>query len=112
MGTSAIYNFKILSCQEFSMAITIMADFFDMINVPLFDAFSAILVICFIVWEVPRSVKVISEEYTKGLYPENGRVADFALLFLGLLSILYFVLDNNARYIVEFLKTPGITQMF
>ncbi|MFZ5500719.1 MAG: hypothetical protein ACOY58_02245 [Candidatus Micrarchaeota archaeon] len=39
-------------------------------------------------------------------------MADFALLFFGLLSILYFILDNNARYIVEFLRTPGVTSLF
>jgi hypothetical protein len=94
------------------MAITLMADFFNLINIPMFDAFSALLVISFIVWEIPRSVKVISDEYTKGLYPDNGRVADFALLFLGILSIIYFVLDNNVERIVAFLKTPGITSMF
>jgi len=94
------------------MAITLVADFFDLINISMFDAFSAILVVCFIVWEIPRSIKILSEEYTRGLYPENGRVADFTLLFIGLLSILYFILDNNARLIVDFLKTPGITTMF
>ena len=94
------------------MAITLLADFFNMINVSMFDAFTVLLVAGFIIWEIPRSVKIIGEEYTKGLYPENGRVADFALLFLGLLSILYLVMDNNAVRIVAFLKTPGVTSMF
>lgn len=93
------------------MAIT--TDFFNLIDVSMFDAFSAILVICFIIWELPRSVKILDEEYTKGLYPENGRVADFVLLFVGLLSILYFMLDSNARYIVEFLRSAGfLTAVF
>ncbi|MFH0737423.1 MAG: hypothetical protein V1827_02970 [Candidatus Micrarchaeota archaeon] len=94
------------------MPNTMLADFFNLINIPMFDSFSALLVIAFIVWEVPRSVKLISDEYTKGLYPESGRVADFALLFLGLISIGYFVWDNNVERIVAFLKTPGITSAF
>ena len=93
------------------MAVTIITDFFNMIDVSLFDTVSAIFVICFIVWEIPRSVKVMDEEYTKGLYPENGRVADFGLLFIGLLSIFYFIMDNNARLIVDFLKTTGLTTL-
>jgi len=94
------------------MPITLIADFFNLINIPMFDAFSGLLAISFIIWEIPRSVKVISDEYTKGLYPEGGRVADFALFFLGLLSIGYFVWDNNVERIVAFLKTPGITSAF
>lgn len=91
------------------MALNLIADFFEIINVPLFDTLSVILVISFIVWELPRSVKVISEEYTKGLYPETGRVADIVLFAAGLLSVVYFMLDNNAEHIVAFLKTPGVT---
>lgn len=94
------------------MPITIVADFFNLINIQLFDITSVLLVVAFIVWEIPRSVKVISEEYTKGLYPETGRVVDFFLFFLGLLSIGYFMMGKNASNIVAFLKTPGITSFF
>jgi hypothetical protein len=78
----------------------------------MFDAMTVILVISFIIWELPRSVKIIAEEYTRGLYPDNGRVVDFVLLAAGILAIAYFVLDNNAEKIVFFLKTPGITIFF
>lgn len=94
------------------MALNIIADFFNLINVQLFDTFTVLLIVGFIIWEIPRSVKVIAEEYTKGLYPENSRVVDFLLLFVGLLSILLFMLDGNAQKIVTFLKTPGITSFF
>jgi len=94
------------------MPLNIVADFFKLINVPLFDAMSVILVVSFIVWEIPRSVKVISEDYTKGIYPETGRVVDFFLFFLGLLSVIYFMLGRNATNIVAFVKTPGITSFF
>ncbi|MDD5171596.1 MAG: hypothetical protein PHF60_01015 [Candidatus ainarchaeum sp.] len=94
------------------MALNIVADFFNIINVPLFDAMSVVLVISFIIWELPRSVKMISEEYTKGIYPETGRVVDLFLFLLGLLSIGYFMLGKNATNIVAFIKTPGITSFF
>jgi hypothetical protein len=94
------------------VAITIVADFFNLINIPMFDTMSVILIVAFLVWEIPRSVKLISEEYTKGLYPEDGRVVDFVLFFMGILSMVFFMLDNNSERIVTFLKTPGITMFF
>ncbi len=94
------------------MAYNIIADFFSIIDVSLFNTASVLLVACFIIWEIPRSVKIISEEYTEGLYPEGGRVVDLALFVIGLLSVLYFTTDNNAANVVSFLKTPGITAFF
>ena len=94
------------------MALNIIADFFSMINVPLFDSLTVVLVASYIIWEIPRSIKVVSEEYTKGLYPENGRVIDIFLFILGGLTIVFFMMDNNAEHIVSFLRTPGITAFF
>lgn len=94
------------------MAYNIIADFFNLINISLFDTASILLIAGFLVWELPRSVKIIDEEYTKGLYPENTRVVDFIFLFVGILSIIFFMLDSNAEKIVAFLKTPGITALF
>ncbi|NYZ73906.1 hypothetical protein H0O00_02075 [Candidatus Micrarchaeota archaeon] len=94
------------------MPLNIVADFFNIINIPLFDTMSVVLIVSFIIWELPRSIKIISEEYTKGIYPETGRVVDFFLLFLGLLSIGYLMAGRNAANIVAFLKTPGITSFF
>ncbi len=94
------------------MPLNIIADFFNLINVPMFDSMTVLFVISFIAWETPRTLKLLPEEYTKGLYPEEGRVADFILLFIGILSIAYFVIDANSEKIVAFLKTPGITAAF
>ncbi len=94
------------------MAYNILGDFFSFINIPMFDSMSVILIICFIIWEIPRSIKIIAEEYTKGLYPENGRVIDIGMFVIGLAAIAFFMLDNNAERIVTFLKTPGITAFF
>lgn len=93
------------------MAVNIIADFFGLINVQFFDAVSVILFISFIIWEIPRSVKIISEEYTKGVYPEHGRVVDIIFFILGLVAVLYFAMGSSQR-IITFLKTPGITSIF
>jgi len=94
------------------MAVNILADFFNMINVPMMDTMSVVFIISFIVWELPRSVKLLSEEYTKGLYPENGRVVDFLLFIIGALAMLYLMAGSSAEKVVAFLKTPGITAFF
>ncbi len=92
------------------MPLEIIAQFYDTINPGLFDSASVLLVISFLVWEIPRSIKLIGEEYTKGLYPEGGRVADIVLFVIGLLSMGFFFTDDNGAKIIEFIKTPGITE--
>lgn len=94
------------------MAVNILADFFNMINVPLFDMMSVIFFVGFIIWELPQTVKIISEEYTKGLYPENGRVIDIVLFIAGAIAVFFLMNGNNAERVVAFLKTPGITSFF
>ncbi len=94
------------------MAYNIIADFFNIINIPMFDSMTILLIVSFIIWEIPRSIKIIDEEYTKGLYPDNGRVIDIGLFVIGLGAIVFFMLDNNSERIVTFLKTPGITAFF
>ena len=94
------------------MPLEIIAQFFDTINPGLFDSASVLLVISFLVWEIPRSIKLIGEEYTKGLYPEGGRVADIVLFVIGLLSMGFFFTDDNGAKIIEFIKTPGITELY
>jgi hypothetical protein len=92
------------------VAVNIISDFFNVINLSLFDTANVLLVVGFIVWEVPRSFHIISEEYTKDLYPEHGRVTDFVLLGIGLLAVFFFMI--NGMDIVQFLKKPGIIPFF
>ncbi len=56
-----------------------------------FDILAALFVITFIQWEFPRTIKIIDEEYTEGLYPPGGRVLDIIVFIAGLFSfyILY-----------------------
>jgi len=93
------------------MAYNIIADFFNIISPSMFDISAVLLIISFIIWELPRSVKIIDEEYTRGVYPETGRVVDFVMLFFGLLAVIYLMLGNVDK-VVAFLKTPGITSLF
>jgi hypothetical protein len=94
------------------MAYDMIAGFFSMINPSLFDTAAVLLVISFVVWELPRSVKLISEEYTKGLYPETGRVLDFGLLFIGLLAIGYLMLMSSTGRAAVFLNTLAISSVY
>lgn len=94
------------------MAYNLLGDFFSFINIPMFDTMTVLLIVSFIIWEIPRSIKIISEEYTKGLYPDNGRVIDIGMFIVGIASVVFFMLGNNAERIVTFLHTPGITAFF
>ncbi len=88
------------------MAYDIIGDFFSIINIGLFDTASVLLIIAFIIWEAPRSLQMLSEEFTKELYPENGRLVDISLLIVGVIALVLFMLD--AQKIVTFVKKPGI----
>lgn len=94
------------------MALNLLGDFFSILTPTLFTFSSAILVVCFLIWEVPRTLKIMDEEYVKGLYPVNSRVADFFFLFWGLVGISYLFLLNNSAKVLSFLKTPGITSFY
>ncbi len=94
------------------MPLNVIADFFDLINTSLFDSAAVVLIISFIIWEVPRTIKLIDEEYTKGLYPDQGRVIDITLFVIGLITIGFYLAGGNADNYVKFLHTPGITSLF
>jgi hypothetical protein len=93
------------------MAYNIIASFFDIISSSLFDVSAVLMLVGFIIWELPRSVKIISEEYTRGVYPETGRVVDFVMLAVGIGALL-FLMSGNVDKVVKYLKIPGITSVF
>jgi hypothetical protein len=94
------------------MPLDIFVDFFSFVNPGLFSEAAVLLIISFLVWEIPRSIKVIGEEYTKGVYPEGGRVLDFIFLAIGLASAAFSLVNGNAARMVTFIKTPGITSLY
>jgi hypothetical protein len=94
------------------MALNIIADFFGFVNLPLFDSLSVLLVVSFLVWKIPRSIKIMSEEYTKGAYPDGGRVPDYFLLIVGLAAAGFLFMGQNGEDVVRYLKTPGVTALY
>ena len=108
MKSTKVFNFALLIL----LMLNLLGDFFSILTPSLFTSWSAILVVCFILWELPRSLHLISEEYSKGLYPENSRVIDFFFFFWGVIGILYLFLLNNSEKVLLFLKTPGITAFY
>lgn len=93
------------------MGYSLIGEFFSVINTSLFETAAVLMVIGFLIWEIPRSVKIMDEEYTHGLYPEGGRVVDLALLAIGLVTV-GFLFMGNLDDMLSFLKKPGITAFF
>lgn len=94
------------------MGYDLIGDFFSIIDVSLFNNAAVLLIASFLIWEIPRSIKLLSDEYTIGLYPETGRVIDFFLFAVGFVTIVFLMMGNNIYEVVSFLKTPGITAFF
>lgn len=92
------------------MAYDLIGDFFSIINLALFDAASVLLIISYIIWEAPRSLQILSEEFTKELYPEHGRLVDISLLAVGVVGLLLFMLDGQK--IISFMKMPNTIAFF
>ena len=93
------------------MAYNIIAEFFKMISPSLFDTAAVLFIIGFIIWELPRTIKILPDEYSRGVYPEAGRVVDFVLLAAGLAALGFLVMGNVDK-VVSFLKIPGVTGVF
>jgi hypothetical protein len=93
------------------MALNIVADFFGILNTTLFENASILLIIGYVLWETPRTIRILPEEYMQGLYPEGGRVVDFALFIVGLAAAAFLRLGALPD-VVRFLKTPGMTELF
>jgi len=67
----------------------------DIITQELIGLSSVLFFLCFLIWEIPRSVKVMDEEYTQGVYPELGRVFDIVIFVIGLIAIILFYLNMD-----------------
>ena len=94
------------------MEINLVGEFISILTPSLFTFFSAVMIICFIAWELPRSLKIMDEEYTKNLYPEHGRVVDFFFLFWGIAAIIYLFYFGKTLDVLAHLKTPELTPLY
>lgn len=94
------------------MAFNLFEIFFEFVNYSNIMSTAVAFILGFIIWELPRGTKILPEEYTKGVYPENGRVADYVLFITGIIALAYMLLDERTAKIVQLLKTPGITSHY
>ncbi len=94
------------------MAFQITEMFAEMISSGAFDFLSTLFIIAFIIWELPRSIKLMDEEYTTDVYPENGRVVDFFLFAVGLGAIAFLYMWGALDKAIEFLKIPFYMLIF
>lgn len=53
------------------------------------------MIIGFLVWEIPRSLRLLSDEHEKLIYPQTGRVFDIFLFIVGLLSFFFYIFNRN-----------------
>ena len=58
----------------------------------------------FIVWEAPRSFRLLEEGWMKGVYPEHGKVVDVVLLVVGFVSFIFMQL--NLQNIIQLVYRP------
>ncbi len=72
--------------------MAIAEGFLQIFEPAVFSTATAIFILSFLIWEFPRSIKIIDEEYTKGVYPETGRVLDIIIMIIGLGCILFLYL--------------------
>jgi len=86
--------------------------FFDFLKPEIFDIFSALLIIAFIQWELPRTIKIIDEEYTSDLYPETGRVIDIFMFIIGLGAMFYLYTDNTMIDLLRFMNSSILVLIF
>jgi len=85
---------------------------FQFFDEPTFSMATALFIIGFIIWELPRSVKVMDEEYTSELYPEMGRVFDILVLMVGLACIAFLYFMNGLDKVIYFLKFENLFVLF
>ena len=108
-----LYVRKIWQYDRIKIVLTNLLSMDVLIRPEVFDATAALLVISFILWEAPRSIKkLVAEEYTDGVYPATGRVVDFFLLTLGLVAFIYLNWADNMQKVLFFLISPGVNFVF
>jgi hypothetical protein len=73
-----------------------------------FDILAALFIITFIQWEFPRTIKIISEEYTEGLYPPGGRVLDIFVFLAGLFCFYLLYSGDTMESLLFFLSQTSL----
>ena len=86
--------------------------FFDFLEPDTFSVAAVLFIAGFIVWELPRSIRIMDEEYTKDIYPEMGRVFDFIIFLIGLGSLAFLYFMDGLSEIVDFLRHETFMVVF
>ncbi|MFH1393329.1 MAG: hypothetical protein ABII71_06375 [Candidatus Micrarchaeota archaeon] len=86
--------------------------FFHIVTPQMFDVISALLIITFIQWELPRTVKLLDEEYTNDVYPETGRVIDIILFLIGIGAMFVLYQGNNMAKMITLLHNTYLMLIF
>ncbi len=92
--------------------MAIITSFFGILEPSTFSIATVLFIIGFIIYELPRSVKIMDGEYTAGFYPEEGRVIDIFVLFLGLLAIAFLYLFGGMEEVTDFMRYDPLMPVF
>jgi len=92
--------------------MSLMDMFFGILEPSTFSLATVLFVIGFIAYELPRSVRIMAEEYTSGFYPDEGRVFDVIVLFFGLVSVVYLYLMDGMRDVIDFMRHESLMPIF
>jgi hypothetical protein len=82
----------------------------EFLNPGLIQLSAVLFVISFIIWELPRSLKIIDEEYTKDVYPQGGKVFDYIVFIIGLIAAAFFFM--NMDNVISAMKMPTYSLAF
>lgn len=85
---------------------------FQFFDAPTFATSTVLFILGFIIWELPRSIKIMDEEYISGFYPEMGRVFDIIILIIGLLCIVFLYFMEGLDKVLYFLKYENLFALF
>ncbi|NYZ77220.1 hypothetical protein H0O02_02800 [Candidatus Micrarchaeota archaeon] len=85
---------------------------FQIFESSTFSLATIIFILGFIIWELPRSVKIIDEEYTTGFYPEMGRVLDIIIMLVGICTLVFLYLMGGLFDVIEFLRYQQFMPLF
>lgn len=69
-----------------------------------------LMVAGFLLWELPRSLKLLDRELEAVIYPASGRVFDICLFVIGLLAYVIYLLQQNA--VVNAIRMPTFSLAF
>ncbi len=90
----------------------LIPDFFAIVTPTLFIYASIVMFIAFAIWELPRTMKLLSPECSRGIYPETGRMIDIVLFALGFICVLLLFGFGRMDKAISAMRSPGQISIF